>query len=78
MISPSPITLEGSGIRLEPLTPDHESSLAAAASDGKLWELWYTSVPEPSQVSRVHSEIADALANAGRGDNAAEHYLAAC
>ena len=64
MISPSPVTLEGNGVRLEPLTADHESSLATAASDGKLWELWYTSVPEPSQVSRY---IADALAGQAAG-----------
>jgi RimJ/RimL family protein N-acetyltransferase len=64
VISPSPVTLEGNGIRLEPLTAEHESSLAAAASDGKLWELWYTSVPEPSQVSRY---IADALVGQAAG-----------
>ena len=64
MISPSAVTLEGNGVRLEPLTADHESSLATAASDGKLWELWYTSVPEPSQVSRY---IADALAGQAAG-----------
>jgi len=64
VISPSPVTLEGNGVRLEPLTADHESSLATAASDGKLWELWYTSVPEPSQVSRY---IADALAGQAAG-----------
>ena len=64
MISPSPVTLEGNGIRLEPLTADHESSLAAAASDGALWELWYTSVPKPSEVARY---IADALAGQAAG-----------
>jgi RimJ/RimL family protein N-acetyltransferase len=47
MISPAPVTLEGFGVRLEPLTPAHEAGLAAAAADGRLWELWYTSVPEP-------------------------------
>ena len=50
MISPAPVPLEGYGIRLEPLTPAHEDGLAAAAADGRLWELWYTSVPEPDQV----------------------------
>jgi len=64
VISPSPVTLEGNGIRLEPLTADHESSLAAAASDGALWELWYTSVPKPSEVARY---IADALAGQAAG-----------
>jgi N-acetyltransferase len=58
VISPAPITLEGRGIRLEPLTANHADDLAKAASDGKLWELWFTSVPEPSQTSKY---IADAL-----------------
>jgi RimJ/RimL family protein N-acetyltransferase len=51
MISPGPVLLEGFGVRLEPLTPAHENGLAAAAGDGRLWELWYTSVPEPGQVA---------------------------
>jgi RimJ/RimL family protein N-acetyltransferase len=51
MLTPAPITLEGHGVRLEPLAPSHAKSLTAAVSDGKLWELWFTSVPEPEQVS---------------------------
>lgn len=47
MIHPKPITLEGYGMRLEPLTLDHASDLAKAASDGRLWELGFTSVPAP-------------------------------
>ena len=47
MIEPQPIILEGHGIRLEPLGVQHHDGLAAAAADGKLWELWFTSVPEP-------------------------------
>ncbi len=50
MITPSPIMLEGYGVRLEPLGPPHRDGLATAAADGRLWELWFTSVPEPSQV----------------------------
>ena len=45
MITLTPTTLEGHGIRLEPLGPEHADALAAAASDGKLWELWFTVVP---------------------------------
>ncbi len=41
--------LEGFGVRLEPLEPAHAEPLARAASDGQLWELRYTSVPEPHQ-----------------------------
>ena len=49
MLSVTPVTLEGRGVRLEPLTPDHRDELIAAASDGELWKLWFTSVPEPEQ-----------------------------
>jgi RimJ/RimL family protein N-acetyltransferase len=48
VISPKPVTLEKNGIRLEPLSPDHHDALVAAASDGELWNLWFTSVPEPA------------------------------
>ena len=58
MITPTPVTLEGHGIRLEPLTPAHQDGLAAAAADGRLWELWFTSVPAPEETGRY---IADAL-----------------
>lgn len=36
-------------MRLEPLSPDHRDGLVAAASDGKLWELFFTTVPEPDR-----------------------------
>jgi N-acetyltransferase len=49
MISVQPIELEGHGVRLEPLGLEHERELAAAAADGALWELWYTSVPAPTE-----------------------------
>ena len=50
MIHPQPIVLEGHDIRLEPLSVDHADALATAATDGELWNLWFTSVPEPSKV----------------------------
>jgi RimJ/RimL family protein N-acetyltransferase len=49
MITLTPVVLEGHGIRLEPLSPDHRDDLARAAADGRLWELWYTAVPEPAK-----------------------------
>jgi RimJ/RimL family protein N-acetyltransferase len=58
MIDVQPATLEGHGIRLEPLIEEHHDALAAAAADGKLWELWFTSVPAPGATSTY---IADAL-----------------
>jgi len=48
VIDPKPVTLERSGIRLEPLSPGHHDGLVAAASDGELWKLWFTSVPDPA------------------------------
>jgi len=56
VINVSPVTLEDRGIRLEPLELGHADDLIAAASDGRLWELWFTSVPEPDQVRRYISE----------------------
>jgi len=50
VIHPKPVTLERGGIRLEPLSSEHHAGLAAAVSDGNLWELWFTSVPEPGGV----------------------------
>jgi RimJ/RimL family protein N-acetyltransferase len=47
MIDPQPVTLEMGGIRLEPMTVAHHDALEAVAADGRLWELWFTSVPEP-------------------------------
>jgi RimJ/RimL family protein N-acetyltransferase len=51
MISVHPTTLEAHGVRLEPLAPDHEDGLRAAASDGSLWQLWFTAVPEAGEVA---------------------------
>jgi N-acetyltransferase len=58
MIELRPVTLERDGIRLEPLGTPHKDGLIAAASDGALWELWYTAVPEPAQTATY---IDDAL-----------------
>ena len=51
MIHLSPITLERDGIRLEPLASEHAEALAAAAADGQLWELWFTTVPSPDAMA---------------------------
>jgi RimJ/RimL family protein N-acetyltransferase len=64
MITIAPTVLEDRGIRLEPLSRDHADGLVEAASDGRLWELWFTSVPEPDQVQRY---IADAQAGLAAG-----------
>ncbi len=64
MIHPVPATLEGHGVRLEPLAVEHRDALAAAAADGRLWELWFTSVPTPEETAGY---IAQALAGQAAG-----------
>ena len=46
-----PITLAGAHATLEPLTASHADGVKAAAADGELWNLWYTSVPAPDKVA---------------------------
>ena len=58
MITIAPATLEGHGVRLEPLAPAHHDGLLAAVTDGRLFELWFTAVPEPG---KVHDYIKAAL-----------------
>jgi RimJ/RimL family protein N-acetyltransferase len=64
MIKPYPVTLAGHGVRLEPLADQHHDELRLAAADGKLWELWFTAVPEPDQ---TRDYIASALAGQEAG-----------
>jgi len=54
-----PVTLAGQHAHLAPLSPDDLDELIGAAEDGSLWQLWYTSVPEPS---RMENEIGRRLA----------------
>lgn len=48
----TPVTLKGNCAILEPLTPDHHDALVAAARDGELWQLFYTSVPSPDRMRK--------------------------
>ena len=64
MIFPAPITLETPAVRLEPLTQAHEKDLIAAASDGELWNLWFTTVPSPDMAATY---IENALAGQRAG-----------
>ena len=59
-----PVILSGRGIKLEPLALNHEVGLRAAATDGELWRLRVTSVPEPEQ-TRKYIEDALAMREAG-------------
>ena len=65
MIHPKPATLEGHGVRLEPLSHEHEKGLIEAAKDGRLWELFFTSVPEPE---KTRAYIDAALEGKEKGD----------
>jgi RimJ/RimL family protein N-acetyltransferase len=57
----TPVTLTGDLVTLEPLQPDHHDALVAAASDGRLWELWYASVPSPETMrADIDRKLADA------------------
>lgn len=61
MIEPQPIVLERDGIRLEPLEASHLPEVVRAASDGELWNLWFTSVPSPTGVQRWFEAAMDGL-----------------
>ena len=67
MIRPQAIALEGHGVRLEPLVREHHDALQAAAADGRLWELWFTSVPRPEETQ--------AYISAAHGGQEAGHML---
>lgn len=45
-----PVTLQGRYAIVEPLVLAHVDELIDAASDGELWKLWYTSVPDPASM----------------------------
>lgn len=47
MTWPTPVTLRGKLVTLEPLCQDHHDGLVESARDGELWNLWYTFVPTP-------------------------------
>lgn len=47
-----PVTLSARGVKIVPLTLNHEAGLRAAAADGELWNLRITSVPAPDETYR--------------------------
>lgn len=59
-----PITLTGELVTLQPLAHEHVGALATAAADGRLWELWYTSVPTPEGMA---ADVAAKLAQREAG-----------
>ncbi|MGB4839767.1 MAG: GNAT family protein [Saprospiraceae bacterium] len=57
------IKLEGKLVKLEPLSLHHLEGLTDAVKDGDLWDLWYTSAPEPSSVQSYIETAMDEFAN---------------
>jgi len=45
------VTLQGMHAALVPLTMAHHDGLCKAVRDGKLWKLWYTSIPSPESMA---------------------------
>ncbi|UUZ73096.1 GNAT family N-acetyltransferase [Polaromonas sp. P1(28)-8] len=69
-----PVTLQARGVRLVPLGHEHEAGLRTAASDGELWKLRITSVPEPHETRayietalQTGNRLAFAVTDAGTG-----------
>lgn len=50
------IVLETDLVKLIPLRPEHRNELVAAAADGNLWELWFTSVPSEATIDAYLSK----------------------
>ena len=59
-----PVILSARGVELVPLSLAHEDGLCAAATDGALWTIRVTSVPEPEQ-TRSYIESALSMREAG-------------
>jgi RimJ/RimL family protein N-acetyltransferase len=45
------VSLLGRHVSLVPLSHSHHDQLIEAVKDGELWNLWYTSIPAPQQMS---------------------------
>lgn len=60
----APVHLEDDHVLLEPMHAAHAPALEAAAADGELWNLWFTSAPPPGTAAGY---IAAALAGQAEG-----------
>ena len=61
-----PTTLQGWGIRLEPLTQAHAAGLQAAAADGELWKLRITWVPDAASTGEYIDQALQMQAQGSR------------
>lgn len=59
-----PVTLRGKHAILEPLSQNHHDDLVEAVQDGELWKLWYTVIPDPTQMK---AEISRRLERQSKG-----------
>jgi len=57
--------LRGTHVALEPLSTAHAEGLRDACIDGRLWELWYTNVPQPQDID-AYIDAALAMQVAGK------------
>ena len=64
MRRPEPLVLEGHGVRLEPLRPDHAPDLLAAAQDPQVWR--WLSVPRPTTPEQMRAVVDATLADRDR------------
>jgi len=60
------LQLEGRIVKLIPLELSHKEGLLKAASDGNLWELWFTSVPSSNTIDHY---ISQALEDQQKGES---------
>jgi len=68
-----PVTLGVDGVHLRPLSEEDGPALNAAAADGRLWDLWYTEVPEPSGMAAYLRRALDARDERGELPFAVEY-----
>ena len=66
MIDPRPVTLEGYGVRLEPLERGYADALIVAAADGEVWKVWYVAAAD-LQPGRAAGYIDTAIAGLEAG-----------
>lgn len=57
------VELESTNFKLIPLRKEHSSAIVAAASDGELWNLWFTSVPSESSVDKYLNDALEQQKN---------------
>ncbi len=79
-MQPTPITLEGGHVRLEPLRPDHVEALVEVALDPRIWEFTSASLRSVDDV-RKYVDTALAWQHAGTAvpfatiDRATQHVI---